>query len=126
MFLSVAPIILLIMLTDAIDAVSQTFLKKAVNFLDAEVNSVKTAIKFILSLVRLKQVWFSFTLSIISLAIWLFVLTMAQLSFAYSVDSMRYIFVALASLFLLKERIGPLRWMGIGSIVFGILIVSIS
>jgi drug/metabolite transporter (DMT)-like permease len=114
------------MLSDLIDAVSQTFLKKAVNFLDAEVNSVKKALVFVLSLVRLKLVWFSFALSIISLAIWFLVLTRAELSFAYSVDSMRYIFVALASLFFLKERIGPLRWLGIGSIVCGILIVSIS
>ena len=126
MFLNAVMIILLVMLSDLIDAVSQTFLKKAVNFLDAEVNSVKKALVFVLSLVRLKLVWFSFALSIISLAIWFLVLTRAELSFAYSVDSMRYIFVALASLFFLKERIGPLRWLGIGSIVCGILIVSIS
>jgi drug/metabolite transporter (DMT)-like permease len=114
------------MLSDVIDAVSQTFLKKAINLLSIEVRSLKTAVKFILSLIRLKLVWLSFAVSIVSLSIWIFVLTRAELSFAYSADSMRYIFMALASLFFLKERIGPLRWIGIGSIVCGVFIVSIS
>jgi drug/metabolite transporter (DMT)-like permease len=49
---------------------------------------------------------------------------MADLNFAYAIDSMRYIFIALASTFLLKERIGLLRWLGIAAIVLGILLVA--
>lgn len=112
------------MCTDICDTVSQTFLKMTINSLQPQVHSLKKAIIFVLSLLRYPKVWFSFTLSAVSLCIWLIVLTRADLNFAYSIDSMRYIFIAVASLFLLKERIGMLRWLGIAAIILGILLVA--
>jgi uncharacterized membrane protein len=117
-------IVFLIMCTDIFDSIGQTILKSTINYLQPEVHSVKKAVAFVLSLLRYPRIWCSFSLSTVSLCIWLVVLTMADLNFAYAIDSMRYIFIALASTFLLKERIGLLRWLGIAAIVLGILLVA--
>jgi undecaprenyl phosphate-alpha-L-ara4N flippase subunit ArnE len=126
MQLSVIFIVLLIMCTDIIDAVSQILLKMAVNSLRPELSSLKKAAVFILSLLCRRRLWLSFIFGVFSLSIWLFVLSKAELNFAYSIDSMRYVFVAFAAVIFLKERIGPLRWLGIATIVCGILLVSLS
>lgn len=119
-------IVLLIMCTDLFDTIGQIFLKMTINSLHPQVHSVKKVLIFVLSFLRYPRVWLTFVLSTVSLCIWLIVLTRADLNFAYSVDSMRYIFVTLASLFLLKERISMLRWLGIATIILGILLVTLS
>ena len=119
-------IILLVICTDLFDTVSQLCMKLAVNHLDAQVNSLKKAFIFLFRLLRIPRLWVSFIFSAVSLSVWLFVLSRAELNFAYSIDSMRYIFITLVSLIFLKERIGALRWLGIAAIVLGILIVTLS
>jgi uncharacterized membrane protein len=73
---------------------------------------------------RIPKVWLGFCFNTISLCVWLFVLSKAELNFAYSLDSMRYVLIALASMLVLKERIGALRWLGIACVVFGIIMVA--
>ena len=117
-------IVSLIVCTDIFDTVSQLSMKLAINHLDAQVNSWKKAIVFLFNLLRMPRLWVSFIFSAASLCVWLFVLSKADLSLAYSIDSMRYIFITIASLIFLKERIGVMRWLGIVSIVFGIILVT--
>lgn len=119
-------IISLIAITSICDTISQLFLKSSINKLDFHVNTVKKAIRFIFQLVGMPRLWMSFLFSLLSLFIWLFVLSKADLNFAFSIDSMHYIFIALGSLWLLKEKVGIIRWLGISAIVFGITLVSIS
>jgi uncharacterized membrane protein len=54
------------------------------------------------------------------------VLTKAELNFAFSVDSMHYVLIAIASRLVLKERVSSGRWIGIILIMFGIMLVSAS
>lgn len=117
-------IIVLIICTDLLDTVSQLCMKLAINHLDAQVNSLKKAISFLFLLLQKPRLWVSFIFSSASLFVWLFVLSKVDLNLAYSIDSMRYIFITFASLIFLKERIGALRWLGIASIVFGIMMVT--
>lgn len=119
-------IISLIVLASICDTITQLFLKFSINKLDFHINSIKTIIKFILQLIRIPRVWFAFLFSTLSLLIWLFVLSRADLNFAFSVDSMHYIFIALASKIFLKEKIGTNRWAGTILIVVGIVIVTLS
>lgn len=119
-------VISLIVLTSICDTISQLFLKHSINSLDFHINSVKKAIQFVLRLIRMPRLLISLLFSTLSLFIWLFVLSKADLNFAFSVDSMHYIFIALGSMLMLKERIGVVRWMGIIAIVMGIFLVSIS
>ncbi|MBM3243298.1 MAG: hypothetical protein FJZ12_00440 [Candidatus Omnitrophica bacterium] len=114
----------LIALTSACDTINQIFLKSAVNSLDAPPGNIVKILKFIFRLIRIPRVWLSFLFSLISLCIWLFVLSRADLSFAFSADSMHYIFIAVASRFILKEKVGLRRWVGIIFIIIGITIIS--
>jgi len=119
-------ILFLIALTSICDTINQLFLKSAINSLVSPRGNVKSVLKFILKLILIPRVWISFLFSTISLCIWLFVLSQADLSFAFSADSMHYIFIALASRFILKERVSFKRWLGIIFIVAGIAMVSLS
>ena len=117
-------IVFLIFLTDACDTISQLLLKSSINSLDLHINSVRKIIGLVAHLIKTPRVLIGFIFSAISLCIWLFVLTKADLNFAYSMDSMRYILIALASVVVLKEKINIVRWLGIFAVVCGIMLVA--
>ncbi len=116
----------LIVLTSICDTINQLFLKSAINSLPSPSGSILNVVKFILRLILIPRVWISLLFSITSLCIWLFVLSRADLSYAFSADSMHYIFIAIVSRFILKERVGLKRWIGIVFIVIGIAVISFS
>ena len=118
-------IIFLIFLTDICDTVSQLLLKYSINSLDSHVNSIKKVIKLVVHLIKTPRVLIGFVFSTISLIMWLFILTKADLNFAFSIDSMRYILIALASVVFLKEKIKFIRWIGIFAVICGITLVAI-
>lgn len=120
-------VLFLICLTSLCDTVNQLFLKSTIDSLQFSptLNPVKI-FKFILRLVLRPRLWLGFAFSLLSLCIWLVVLSKADLNFAFSADSMHYIFIALASKFLLKEKMGSRRWGGTALIVAGIILVSLT
>lgn len=120
-------VLFLIALTSLCDTINQLFLKSAIDSLNftPTFNLIKI-FKFIFRLIITPRIWLGFIFSVISLCIWLLVLSKADLNFAFSADSMHYIFIAFASWLILKERFSPLRWIGTGLIVAGIVMVSLS
>jgi len=118
-------IIFLIFITDICDTVSQLLLKYSINSLDSHVNSIKKVINLVVHLLKTPRVLVGFVFSTVSLLMWLFVLTKADLNFAFSIDSMRYILIALASVIFLKEKIRFTRWLGIFAVICGIALVAI-
>lgn len=56
--------------------------------------------------------------------VWLSVLSKAELSYAYPILSLGYIFVALASMFFLGESLSIVRWLGISVICAGVFLMS--
>jgi drug/metabolite transporter (DMT)-like permease len=120
-------ILFLIMLTSICDTINQLFLKSAINSIELPVAfSIKKIFRFIIKVILIPRVWLGFCFSILSLCIWLFVLSKADLNFAFSADSMHYIFIALASRFVLKEKIGSKRWLGTFFIITGIVLISMN
>ncbi len=117
----------LIVVTSLCDTINQLFLKSAIDSLNftPAFNIIKI-FKFIGSLLIKPRLWVGFIFSVISLCIWLLVLSKADLNFAFSADSMHYIFIALASWLILKEKFTLFRWLGTGLIVTGIVLVSLS
>ncbi len=117
----------LIALTSLCDTINQLFLKSAIDSLNftPTLNIIKI-FKFIFKLISKPRLWLGFGFSLISLCIWLIVLSKADLNFAFSADSMHYIFIALASRFVLKEKMSTWRWLGTGLIMVGIVFVSLS
>ena len=114
----------LILLTDIFDTMSQLFLKASINSLGLPIDNIKKILRFIMQLISIPRVWLGFLLSSISLIFWLFVLSKTDLSFAFSLDSMRYILIALASAVILKEKVSIVRWLGIVCVVLGITLVA--
>ncbi|MBU2101933.1 MAG: EamA family transporter [Candidatus Omnitrophota bacterium] len=118
-------IIGLIFATDLFDTTCQLILKSSINRLGIHVNSFKSACIFIGRLMCIPRVWLGFLFSTISLMLWLVVLSRADLNLSFSLDSMRYILIAFASAAILRERIDPLRWVGIFCVVSGITLVAV-
>ncbi|MDD5119916.1 MAG: EamA family transporter [Candidatus Omnitrophica bacterium] len=118
-------VLFLIALTSLCDTINQLFLKSAINSLNfTPTFSITNIFKFIFQLILKPRLWLGFVFSAVSLCIWLVVLSKADLNFAFSADSMHYIFIALASRLILKEKFSSLRWLGTGLIVLGIIIIS--
>jgi drug/metabolite transporter (DMT)-like permease len=120
-------ILLLIVLTGICDTINQLVLKSAINSLRVSLSAnILKILQFIIRLVLVPRVWISLFFSILSLCIWLFVLSKIDLNLAFSLDSMHYIFIALTSGLVLKEKVGLKRWLGTISIILGIILVSLS
>lgn len=58
-------------------------------------------------------------------AIWTIALTKLPLSIAFPAGSVSFVFVALLSFLLLKERVGKRKWAGIALILTGVVLVSL-
>lgn len=117
----------LIALTSLCDTINQLFLKSAIDSLSfSPTFNIIKILQFIFRLLIKPRLWLGFIFSVISLCIWLLVLSKADLNFAFSADSMHYIFIALASWLILKEKFSSLRWLGTGLIIVGIVLVSLS
>jgi drug/metabolite transporter (DMT)-like permease len=119
-------IVSLIILASLFDTITQLLLKTAINTLDLNINSFKKVLSFILKLLTIPKIWIGFIFCCLSLVVWLFVLSKADLNFAFSVDSIHYIFIAIASKFILKEKGGIKRWVGTAFIVLGIILLTFS
>lgn len=57
-------------------------------------------------------------------AFWLVVLSKLDLSLAYPMLALTYILIPLAAQFILGEQVPALRWLGVGTIFIGVVIVS--
>ncbi|MBI4706594.1 MAG: EamA family transporter [Candidatus Omnitrophica bacterium] len=120
-------VLFLIGLTSLLDTINQLFLKSAINSLQVNLSAnIFKILKFVWQVVLIPKVWLGGICTLISLCIWLFVLSKADLNFAFSADSMHYIFIAFASRLFLKEKVGFKRWLGTIFIVLGIVFISIS
>ena len=56
--------------------------------------------------------------------LWFAALSRTQLSVAFPFTALGYVGVVLASRYILDERISPRRWVGIGTIVVGVVLVT--
>ncbi len=117
----------LIIISNIFDTTRELFLKSAINTVDAESpKDIRSLLKFLSKLLRKYRVWLSFLCSIFSLLFYLLVLSKADLNFAFSLDSMHYIFIAVTAKLILKEKVGASRWFGTLFVVIGIILVTLS
>lgn len=56
--------------------------------------------------------------------LWLIVLSREKLSFAYPMVAFAYVVTILLSKYVLHEDVPPLRWVGLGVIIVGILLIA--
>ncbi len=87
-----------------------------------EGNLLKTLFKMFTSL----YVLIGGVVFVSSLGLWLVVLSKLDISYAYPIVSINYVFIALSSRFFFKEHISVFRWVSIFTICFGVVLVSLS
>ena len=116
----------LIVLTSICDTINHLGLKVCTNSTDLEVTSVSSGVRFVLRILCMPLAWISILAAFLSLFIWLYALTMADLSLAYSLDSFHHVLIAIASWLFLKERVDGKRWLGTSLIITGIILVALS
>lgn len=63
-------------------------------------------------------------LYVLSVAVWLFVLSRVDVSYAYPLSSLGYVLTALVGSWYLGEVLTPARWIGIMVILGGVYLVS--
>jgi multidrug transporter EmrE-like cation transporter len=118
-------LIALILLSVALAATAQLVLKAGMDRV-GEIGraEVRSPVQTVLRAAQIPAVWAGLALFGMSAAVWLVVLSRAQLSFAYPFASLTYVVILLADRFLLKQNIPGLRWAGVLFIVTGIILVS--
>ncbi len=80
--------------------------------------------KNVFELVASPFIVIGFVLFGVATLIWLDVISKVEISYAYSLISISYIFVPIGAIFIFKEAIPLIRWVGILVIITGIIIVS--
>lgn len=105
--------VFLLLLCVFLGVIAQLFLKKAV--------SCQENILFLIS-----SPFFITGVSLygISMLLWIVVLSKFELSYAYPILSLGYVFVALGSRLFLGETISPMQWLGIFTIMVGVMMVG--
>jgi len=81
-------------------------------------------VRSMLALARNPYVISGLLIYVASLAVYLYALSMGQLSYVYPAFASSFIFVMFISAHFLKERIGPGRMLGAALILAGILVVA--
>ena len=78
----------------------------------------------LLSLFLQPEIWSAFIIYGLSAICWLWVLSRAQLSFAYPILALTFPIVVGLSALLFSESISAMRWAGVGVIVVGVSILT--
>jgi drug/metabolite transporter (DMT)-like permease len=116
----------LIAFTGLCDTANHLGLKLCADSCGIEVDGFRSGLRFARRVVCMPLAWLSMLFALISLFVWLYALTMVELSLAFSLDSLHHVFIAIASRFFLRERVCWQRWLGTGLIMLGIVLVALS
>ena len=117
-------ILFLILMTDVVESVAELFFKKAALATGiADVNIHNLGI-FALKIISSPAMWSGAFVYFINFLMWIVVLSRLDLSVAFPIGATTYIFVPLLSMLFLHEKVMAGRWVGIGFIIIGILLVS--
>lgn len=117
--------LLLIFTSVSLAVAGQLFLKLGMNKLGSHLSlDLNSFFTFFVAAFTNVQVLAGLTLYLGSAVVWLIVLSRVELSFAYPLLGFSYVLVLLASKFILKEEVVPLRWVGAFIIFLGVFLVS--
>jgi len=110
-------IFLFLFSTDLLETVAQfCFKKAALMFHSGGALTVLSSPLFWLALISV----------FVLFCIWSTVLSKVDLSVAVPIASLSYITIPLVSIIFLGEHVSLLRWLGIGFVIFGVILVSMS
>ncbi len=123
--LSLTSSVLLILLSISIAVGGQLLIKIGINRIGMVNSGSYDFLKqFFLGVIKSPMILTGLFLYVISAAIWLIVLSVVDLSFAYPFLGFTYVLVLVLSKFILKEDVNPLRWIGAVIITIGVIVIS--
>ena len=123
--LSLLSSVMLILLSISIAVTGQILLKIGIDRIGVVgFGSMKALISLFSGIIRSPMVLTGLFLYFISAAIWLVILSMVDLSFAYPFIGFTYVMVLVLSKFILKEEVNPIRWAGAFIITVGVVVIS--
>ena len=119
-------VFLMVTLISVAETIAQICFKTAVERLDLPAHTFRQMLTLSWRLLFYFRVWVGMWMGLAILGLWIAVLGMAGLNFAFSLSSIHYVLIALSSKFYLKEYVGRGRWLATLMITVGIAIVSVS
>ena len=123
---NLAMLIALILLSVTLAAVAQLSLKHGMNAVNDDLAPSRFGVdaRSLRALIATPAIYAGLFLFGLSALVWLVVLSRASLSFAYPFAALTYVLILLFDLFILDQRVPPLRWAGVAFIVAGIFLIS--
>ena len=120
-------IVVLVCVVELFDTVAHVVFKHCVNQFDTHrLSGLKAHWGFFLTIIRVPTMWWGIAATACGLLVWFAVLAQIELSLAFLLGSLRYLLIMAASVWLLGERVTPLRLLGTACIVAGIACVAFS
>jgi drug/metabolite transporter (DMT)-like permease len=120
-------IFLFLILSDVLETFHQFCFKKSVLLEgDPDIKGFYDILIFFRGVFSSPILWIGLLSVLFAFIIWSTILSKIDLSVAVPVASFSYIFVALTSILFLHETITWMRWLGIFSILVGVIFVSMS
>lgn len=115
---------LLIFVPIIIAAGGQIILKLGMNKIGAFNFSETSLLSFFSKILTTPLVLLGLSLYGLSAFLWLMVLSREKLSFVYPMVAFSYVVTVILSMVILKEEVSWLRWLGLGVICLGILLIA--
>lgn len=117
-------LVAMILVSVGIAALAQLTLKAGMNQVTDSTGTATFSKESLKAIATTPLVWAGLATFALSAAVWLFVLSRASLSFAYPFAALSYLIIVLVDRFVLHEAIPSVRWVGVGLIMTGIVLVS--
>lgn len=120
---------LMIWISVALSALAQVFLKRGLTNLrlqregnhDREISGL---LGIVLDVVRPKFIWLWGICFVVAMGLWLAGLQKLDLSYAYPLVSLGYVLVTILSAIFFRERVDGNRWLAVGVICVGVMLIA--
>lgn len=119
-------VFILVLIAEACSAGMHVLFKRGVNTLETGgIRGIRPYLRFVGRVLKNPSIWAGLMVVTCGMAVWLLVLAHAELSLAFPLDSIQYIFILLASSLLLREHVNRDRILGTIFIIAGIVLVAL-
>jgi drug/metabolite transporter (DMT)-like permease len=118
---------LMVWLSVLLSAVAQVFLKHGLNRIQRRVSAApRHPAALLLAVLAERWVWLWGVSFVVATALWLMGVQRLDLSYAFPLLSLGYIFVNLLSVLIFRERVDGLRWAAVAVISLGVMLIAAS
>lgn len=105
-------------------ASSQVFLKLGLDKIGGFTIHFNTLLSDVIPLVKSFHIWMGVLCTFIGALFWLTVLSKIELSVAYPLISLSYVFGYIAAIFILGESVSFVKFVGVGAIMLGVFLIT--